>query len=199
MSKMARIRRTLPAFTANGLLPVGEYVLTLDQLAKSSLVGRRLVGPRLVRGSPGRTRSPDWDTVWRKQLVENLAILAAELELVGVQEIFINGSFVEEKDHPNDIDGYFVCDRERFLSGRLERELNQVAAKPCWTWENDDRRPVPGHGWKLPMWIEYRVELYPHFGQETGIVDRFGNELTFPAAFRLSRTGQPKGIVKLVR
>jgi hypothetical protein len=199
MSKMVRIRRTLPAFTANGLLPVGEYVLTLDQLAKSSLVGRRLVGPRLVRGSPGRTGSPDWDTVWRKQLVENLAILAAELELVGVQEIFINGSFVEEKDHPNDIDGYFVCDRERFLSGRLERELNQVAAKPCWTWENDDRRPVPGHGWKLPMWIEYRVELYPHFGQETGIVDRFGNELTFPAAFRLSRKGQPKGIVKLVR
>ncbi|HEY2249918.1 MAG TPA: hypothetical protein VGH74_02615 [Planctomycetaceae bacterium] len=49
------------------------------------------------------------------------------------------------------------------------------------------------------MWIEYRVELYPHFNQGTGIVDRYGNELTFPAAFRLSRTGQQKGIVKLVR
>jgi hypothetical protein len=49
------------------------------------------------------------------------------------------------------------------------------------------------------MWIEYRVELYPHFDQGTGIVDRFGNELTFPAAFRLSRTGHPKGIVKLAR
>ena len=48
------------------------------------------------------------------------------------------------------------------------------------------------------MWVNFRVELYPHFGQETGIVDRFGNELTFPAAFRLSRTGQPKGIVRLV-
>lgn len=189
MSRMARIRRTLPAFTSHGLLPVGDYVLTLGQLARS----------RLVRGAPGQKRSPDWDADWRSELVENLAILAAELELVGIHEIFINGSFVEEKDHPNDIDGYFVCDRERFLSGQLERELNRVAAKPCWTWENDDRHPVPGHGWKLPMWIDYRVELYPHFGQETGIVDRFGNELTFPAAFRLSRTGQPKGIVKLVR
>jgi hypothetical protein len=49
------------------------------------------------------------------------------------------------------------------------------------------------------MWIEYRVELYPHFGQAAGILDRFGNELQFPAAFRLSRSGRPKGIVKLIR
>ncbi len=163
--------------------------MTLNQLVKSSL----------VRGPRGERRSPHWDTAWRARLVESLAILAADLEMVGVSEIFVNGSFVEAKDHPLDIDGYFVCDRVRFLSGRLERELNQVAAKPCWTWESADRRPVPGLGWKLPMWIEYRVELFPHFGQGTGIVDRFGNELTFPAAFRLSRTGQPKGIVKLVR
>ena len=189
MSRMARIRRTLPAFNSHGLLPVGDYVLTLGQLAKS----------RLVRGSPGKKRSRYWDAPWRAQLGENLSHLAAELEAVGIPEIFINGSFVEEKDHPNDIDGYFVCDRERFLSGGLERELKRVAAGAHWTWENDDRLPVPGHGWKLPMWVDYRVELYPHFGQETGIVDRFGNELTFPAAFRLSRTGEPKGIVKLVR
>lgn len=186
---MVRKSRTLPAFNSHGLLPVGDSVLTPGQLATS----------RLVRGSPGRKRSRHWDVSWRAQLVENLSILAAELEAVGIFEIYVNGSFVEEKDHPNDIDGYFVCDIERFLSGRLERELKRVAAGAHWTWENDDRLPVPGHGWKLPMWFEYRVELYPHFGQDTGIVDRFGNELTFPAAFRLSRTGEPKGIVKLVR
>lgn len=189
MSRVARVSPSLPPFSRDGLLPAGDYALTLAQLAKSSL----------VKGPRGQRRSRHWDAAWRAKLVENLAILAGELEMVGVNEVFVNGSFVEAKDHPHDIDGYFVCDRARFLSGRLERELNQVAATPCWTWESADRRPVPGHGPKLPMWIEYRVELFPHIGQGTGIVDRFGNELTFPAAFRLSRTGRPKGILKLVR
>lgn len=189
MSRVARAHRLLPAFSRDGFLPVGDYTLTLAELRKSSLA----TGPHGVR------RSPHWDAKWRTKLIGNLAVLAGELDHVGIKEIYVNGSFVEEKDHPNDIDGYFVCDRAWFLSGRLERELNRIAAKPFWTWENTDRVPVPGHGRKLPMWIEYRVELYPHFGQGTGIVDRFGNELQFPAAFRLSRSGQPKGIVKLVR
>jgi len=48
------------------------------------------------------------------------------------------------------------------------------------------------------MWNAYRVELYPHFGQLSGIRDRFGNELEFPSAFRLSRRdGRPRGIVKI--
>jgi DNA-binding XRE family transcriptional regulator len=158
MSRMARIRRTLHAFNSHGLLPVGDYVLTLGQLAKS----------RLVRGSPGKKRSRYWDAPWRAQLVENLSHLAAELEAVGIPEIFINGSFVEEKDHPNDIDGYFVCDRERFLSGGLERELKRVAAGAHWTWENDDRLPVPGHGWKLPMWVDYRVGTVSPFRAGNG-------------------------------
>jgi hypothetical protein len=186
---MGKARHSLPEFTRGGLLPVGDYPMTLAQLMTSSL----------VRGPRGRRRSRYWDVEWRARLVGNLRLVADELAQVGISEIFINGSFAENKDHPNDIDGYFVCDRMRFLSGRLERELNRVAAVRCWTWESHDRQPVPGHGWKLPMWVEYRVELYPHFGQGTGIVDRFGNDLTFPAAFRLSRTGQPKGIVKLLR
>lgn len=163
--------------------------MTLDQLARS----------RLVRGPRGRQRSRHWDAAWRAKLVANLGILTGELADIGINEIFVDGSFVEAKDHPNDIDGYFVCDRNQFLSGKLERELNRASAKRCWTWDDDERRPVAGHGRKLPMWIEYRVELYPHFGQGTGIRDRVGNELQFPAAFRLSRSGQPKGIVKLVR
>lgn len=186
---MGKRRRELPAFTSAGVLPAGDYTLTLPQLARSAL----------VQAPPRRGHSRHWDRSWRSHLVDNLAVLAGELALVGIAEIFVNGSFVENKDHPNDIDGYFVCDRHRLLSGQLESELNRVAAIPCWTWESRDRRAVAGHGRKLPMWIEYRVELYPHFGQGTGILDHFGNELTFPAAFRLSRSGQPKGIIKLVR
>lgn len=48
------------------------------------------------------------------------------------------------------------------------------------------------------MWHVYRVELYPHFGQGTGILDRFGNELDFPSAFRISRRDDTqKGIVEI--
>ncbi len=51
---------------------------------------------------------------------------------------------------------------------------------------------------QLPMWHQYRVELYPHIGQLSGIQDRHGHELEFPAAFRQSRRdGRPKGIIRI--
>ncbi|QJX01355.1 hypothetical protein FTUN_8999 (plasmid) [Frigoriglobus tundricola] len=52
---------------------------------------------------------------------------------------------------------------------------------------------------QLLMWLRYRVELYPHYGQLCGICDAQGHELEFPSAFRQSRRNStPKGIVKLV-
>lgn len=53
----------LPDFNAEGLLPLGDYSLTLE-------------GPRqsmLVSGPP--RASATWDAAWRARLVENLAIL----------------------------------------------------------------------------------------------------------------------------
>jgi hypothetical protein len=176
----------LPAFTADGVLPPGDYPLTLDNLRESRLVAG--IGPGVL-----------WDATWRRMLVDNLESLVGDLWRVGVDEVFVDGSFVEDKAHPNDIDGYFICDVRRFVSGELERELNRHARKKVWTWSNRRRELVKGHGWKLPMWRMYRVELYPHFGQPSGIRDRFGNELQLPAAFRISRTGISKGIIKLVR
>ncbi len=38
---------------------------------------------------------------------------------VGIREIYADGSFVEDKDHPNDIDGYFVCGLRELASGEL--------------------------------------------------------------------------------
>lgn len=149
----APARPSLPAdFTADGFLAPGDYPLTLDELAGSMLV----TGPA--------SHSATWDAGWRAELVEKLRVLAEQLWQVGVTELFIDGSFVENKDHPNDIDGYFVCDLKRLASGELEREL------------------------------------YPHFGQLCGITDKYGNELEFPSAFRLSRRdGKPRGIVQLIR
>ena len=180
----------LPNFTADGLLPPGDYSLTLSELGLSYLVTGLGVS------------SQCWDSEWRKSLVDNLAILVEQLRQVGITEIFIDGSFAEDKDHPNDIDGYFVCELAQLASGTLERELNLLDPHKIWPWNPASRGAYAGYPKKqLPMWHQYRIELYPHygFGPGTGIKDQFGNELLFPSAFRASRRdNRPRGIIKIV-
>ncbi len=181
---------TLPDFDADGLLPAGDYELSLDELRESPLVA----GPRDV---PAR---PNWDAGWRRKLVDNLETLVRQLRTVGVTRIFIDGSFVEDKEHPNDIDGYFECDFWRLVRGELERDLNLLDPQKIWTWDPASRRPYRGYPKaQLPMWHAYRVELYPHApGVLSGIKDEFGNELEFPAAFRKSRrVRRVRGIVRI--
>jgi len=182
----------IPPFTADGLLPAGDYELPLSDLRQSTLV----LGP----GEP--RDCPSWDAAWRERLVDNLEVLVKQLWKVGVKDVFADGSFAEDKDHPNDIDGYFVTSLMRLASGELERELNLLDPHKIWTWDPAARRPYRGYPkQQLPMWHQYRVELYPHvpgLGVGTGITDRHGNELEFPAAFRQSRRdGKPRGIVKI--
>lgn len=178
----------LPNFNQAGVLPSGDYVLSLSELRRSEL----------VRGFEDRRSNSTWDEEWRLRLVDNLAILVGQLRQVGILEIFVDGSFVEDKDHPHDIDGYFDCDLRRLAAGELQRELNLLDPFKVWTWDPAARRPYRGYGKKqLPMWHRYRVELYPHYGQPSGLRDEFGHELEFPAAFRRTRSGQPKGIVKI--
>ena len=180
----------LPPFNADGLLPVGDYPMTAEELLQS----------HLVAGGP---EFPTWDEAWRVQLVRNLAVLADQLRDVGIDNIFIDGSFTEAKDHPNDIDGYVECTRDFLVSGALETELNLRDRHRVWTWSPHSRRRYHGYAKpQLPMWHVYRVELYPHMidaPQPCGIRDRHGNELEFPAAFRLSRGDQPRGIVQLIQ
>ncbi|WP_047983549.1 DUF6932 family protein [Ornithinibacillus californiensis] len=176
-------------FNDYGLLPPGDYALTLPELKKSILV----VGPQ--DGTP-------WDNKWRLYLVEQLEIMVKQLWKVGVTEIFIDGSFVEKKAHPNDIDGYFECDV--FDYPTIIQELNIIEVDKIWTWNSASRKPYHGYTKKqLPMWHKYRVELYPHFPNHqlgSGITDVHGNNLIFPAAFRQTRdTFMPKGIVKIIK
>lgn len=178
------------ALNEDGLLPPGDYPMTIDELRRSILVA----------GPPDRL--PTWDAQWRGLLVSRLSILAHQLWRVGISAIYVNGSFAEDKDHPNDIDGYFDCDVRYFASGQLQRELNRLDPFKVWTWDPASRRPAADSVKGLvPMWHHYRVELYPNFiGAYSGILDRHGNNLPFPAAFRLSRRSQrTKGIVNLVQ
>jgi hypothetical protein len=179
------INMTIPNFDADGFLPLGDYAVTFEELKKSILV-------------TGSNIYPHWDTEWRLTLVNNLEILVKQLWQVGVYEIFADGSFAEDKDRPNDIDGYFVCDRMQLATGELQASLNLIDPHKVWTWDPKSRRPYGYDKPQLPMWHRYRVELYPHYGQSSGLKDEFGNALEFPAAFRKSRRGhKPRGIIKI--
>jgi hypothetical protein len=175
-------------FNDFGLLQPGDYELTIDDLRNSLLV----VGPR--DGSL-------WDNEWRTYLVNQLELMVKQLWAVGVSEIFIDGSFVENKAHPNDIDGYFECDVRDLPT--MIRELNIAKLDKIWTWDSKSRKPYKGYTKKqLPMWHKYRVEMYPHYdiGPLTGILDEHGKNLLFPAAFRKTRDAfRPKGIVEIIK
>lgn len=182
----------IPLFDSEGLLPQGDYEVSLDALRQSIL----------VQGPADAARYPSWDKGWRLQLVDNLEILVKQLWAVGIRDVYADGSFVEDKDHPNDIDGYFVCDLASLASGDLAQRLNLLDPHKVWTWDPSSRRPYRGYPKKqLPMWHTYRVELYPHvpgLGIGCGIFDQYGNELEFPSAFRQSRRdGKLRGIVKI--
>lgn len=182
----------IPPFQPDGLLPPGDYEASFAELRQSLL----------VLGPGGANMSPAWDAKWRAKLVDNLELLTQQLWQIGIRDVFADGSFAEDKDHPNDVDGYFVCDRARLISGQLERDLNLIDPNKIWTWDPASRRPYHGYPkLQLPMWHQYRVELYPHvpgLGWGCGIRDKHGNELEFPAAFRQSRVNSaPKGIIRL--
>lgn len=136
-------------FNDLGLLPPGDYKLTIAELKDSLLV----VGPR---------DQTVWNEEWRLHLVSQLEIMVRQLWSVGISEIYINGSFVENKAHPNDIDGYFECDVMDLPI--ILRELNIIEPDKIWTWDSKARRSYKGYTKKqLPMWHKYRVELYPHY------------------------------------
>lgn len=177
------------AFDANGVLPIGTHDANFEELRNSLLV----VGP-------GSDYAPNWDAEWRLNLVNNAEILVGQLWRVGVSEVFLDGSFTEAKDSPNDIDGYFEVDVLRVASGDLERELNALDPHKVWTWDAAQRRKHRNSTKKqLPMWHRYRVELYPHYPGLLALQDEWGNALQFPSAFRQQRaTAVRKGIVRII-
>lgn len=110
---MAVVSGHIPDFTDEGLLPAGDYEVTFSELRSSVLVE----GP-----SAGSPWHEGWDVAWRLDLTRQAETLCRQLWQIGISEVFLDGSFVEAKGHPNDIDGYFACDVRRVATGELERE-----------------------------------------------------------------------------
>lgn len=178
----------LPPFDERGLLPPGDYEMTLEQLKRSMLVRGPLLAP------------DDWDQTWRTQLVDNLAIFVRQLWQEGVARIFVDGSFVTEKGHPRDIDAYFEVDAAAWPD--MQRRLDRLEPQGMWIKANfRQKSPHQRAGERTPMWTSYKVDLYPDFGQPaaTILVGSKPVPLVFPAFFRMTRSGEPKGIVRVIQ
>ena len=133
----------IPEFTDEGLLPPGDYEVTFEELRESVLVEGP--GPESVWGE-------EWDREWREHLTRQAETMCNQLWEVGIEDIYLDGSFTEAKAHPNDIDGYFECDARRVATGELQRKLNQIDPKKCWTWDPKQRRAYRGYAKKqLPI------------------------------------------------
>lgn len=178
-------------------MPAGlDYPLTLSQLRESHLI----TGVCSTHPEP-------WLVHRREYLLNQFERFARCLWDVGIEDIFIGGSFVEDKPAPNDIDGYFVCsNREVLFSGELSKQLDALSTdemrqRQVWHWKQRVEDPKTGEK-RLAMWHHYQVELIPTApGLNNAIVDKeSGKRLSISEAFRLTSFGnRPKGIIKLLK
>ena len=160
------------SFNDDGFLPQ-DYETTFQEIQQSLLV----LGPE-------RTE-PTWDISRRRWLLNNLEILVRQLWAAGIERIYVNGSFVTDKDKPGDIDACFECDYTEVRSGRLAKRLNDATSDKIWAWRMDERVMVSGYTKpRLPMWEKYRVEIYP-FAPDWPVGVVIDDSLVpFPEAFR---------------
>ena len=71
----------IPQFDADGLLPPGIHQATWDEVA----------------GTFG-------NTPWRRRLLDGLEMAIDDLRQAGCRTVYIDGSFVTDKEVPNDFD-----------------------------------------------------------------------------------------------
>ena len=175
-------------FDGRGMLAPGDHPMTLEGLRRSLLV----VGP------PGRE---SWNRAWREWLLDRFEVLAGQLWGVGIEQIYLGGSFASDKDHPGDLDGYFMCERAAYKTRALHRALNDIGPFRRWTWKAEDCRPTRDGRPKLPLWHHHRVELFPYYGQiQTGFFDLDRTDIDLPTLFRMARaTQEPRGVVRVLR
>jgi hypothetical protein len=135
-------------FLKNGLLPAGDHAITLLDMEK------------FIREGPGGEQS--WDTVWRLQLLQEFKKRYQQLLSVGIQEVYIDGSYATDKFHPNDMDVYFIVPRNIWRSG-AEQALKAMDPE-FWRFETE-----LGADGKVgyPMAFRQHIEMYPVYLEHT--------------------------------
>ena len=78
------LRQMIPRFTDEGLLPPGVHETDLEELKEKMGWSRK-----------------------RRELLEGLEEALELMASRGVVRAYLDGSFVTDKDHPNDVDGCY--------------------------------------------------------------------------------------------
>jgi hypothetical protein len=188
-------------FNEYGYLPFGDHEMTFTELKNSILV----LGDESV---------PIWNESRRLILVQNLQFIVQQLWDIGIQNVFINGSFCTDKAHPEDIDCYFDVSlplntpklevsqiKQAVVMEALSQlfdELNTRVGKSIWdVW----KKVYPDHygNLKNEMWERYRIDIFPNIrGVYSGVLNADGCNIKFDELFRKDRNGVSKGIIKLM-
>ncbi|RAL21974.1 DUF6932 family protein [Thermoflavimicrobium daqui] len=174
-------------FNEYGYLPEGDHEMTISELKESILV-------------LGDESTYQWKEGHRRYLVNNLEHLIQPLWTIGIESVYIDGSFCTDKETPKDIDAYFEFPddgktRAQILQEliALAHELNSLSEDGLWNWW--ERRPNSDFESKPEMWFKYQIEIYPNcFG-----VYATKDGKKFDQMFRQDKNGFPKGVIKLIK
>jgi hypothetical protein len=138
----------IPAFNSDGNLPPGVHWAKWQEFA-----------------------SRFGTTPHRQQLLRGLKSALDSLSKAGCQVVYIDGSFVTEKENPNDFDGCWD------IKGVDPELLDPILL-------NFDNK-------REKQKVKYQGELFP----ASEIADRVGK--TYLDFFQIDRNGNPKGIVAI--
>lgn len=148
----------IPDFEENGELPAGIHVATLlEVLEKFGTASEK-----------------------RKFLVSGLKLVIKQFKQVGVQRIYVDGSFTSDKEGPNDIDGCWSTE------GVDEKMLN-LLDRDFWQFSS------------IEEFNECREEIKRKYGLDFYIAEwnEGSTGKPFPEYFQTTRDGRPKGIIQI--
>lgn len=139
------MQMTIPTFQENGELPPGEHQASLGEV-------------NTVFGSSNERR---------RFLMRGLHEAVNNFKLAGVETLWIDGSFITDKEEPNDIDG-------------------------CWEYT-----PTVSIEKLDPCFLGSREAMKRKYGLDFFIANiiEAGSGLPFPKFFQVNRDGNPKGII----
>jgi hypothetical protein len=140
----------IPDFTDAGALPPGEWQTNLDEIEeKLAWSGRR------------------------RELLAGLRKALSLMGSCGVERVYLDGSFVTDKDRPGDIDGCYDL-----AADATEEDLRRL--EPIW----------PPNPWN-------RAEAKDRFGVDffPAATEELGSGMPFKRFFKRDREGRERGVL----
>lgn len=145
----------IPVLTSSGELPPGIYIATLSE----------------VENKFGKSNKR------RQLLMKGLKKVLKIFKVADVSKVFIDGSFITDKEEPDDIDGCWSS------IGVDETKLDPR----FWDFEDVEDFEMKRHEIKMEFGIDFFI---------AEIVEG-GSGKPFPEFFQTNRDGEPKGIIQI--